>query len=183
MTALFLGALSFPICALSDWLGLRGKRRSASALFALGCLLLAASSVALFRDNYPGHLTLLRVLLLLGAAGALALEFYTLFFALPFSDTYAGDGGLSVVDTGVYALCRHPGVLWLALMYLLAAAALGGAQLWTAALLYTALDMAYVWWQDRFIFPHTLAGYGAYQKRTPFLLPTRDSIRACFRSK
>ena len=104
MTALLLGALSFPICALSDWLGLRGKRRSASALFALGCLLLAASSVVLFCDNYPGHLTPPRVLLLLAAAGALVLEFYTLFFALPFSDTYAGDGGLSVVDTGVYAL-------------------------------------------------------------------------------
>ena len=55
-------------------------------------------------------------------------------------------------------------MIWLALMYLLAAAALGGAQLWTAALLCTALDTAYVWWQDRFIFPHTLAGYDAYHK-------------------
>ena len=183
MTALLLGALSFPVCALSDWLGLRGRRRAASALFALGCLLLSASSALLFWSNAPDHLTLLRVLLLLGAAGALALEFYTLFFALPFSDTYAGDGGLSVINTGVYALCRHPGVLWLALAYLLSAAALGGAPLWIASLLYTALDTAYVWWQDRFVFPHTLTGYRAYQQETPFLLPTCASIRACFHSK
>ena len=45
-------------------------------------------------------------------AGAFAALIYTLFFALPFDETYAKqNNGRYVCDRGVYALCRHPGIL------------------------------------------------------------------------
>ena len=77
----------------------------------------------------------------------------------------------------MYALCRHPGVLWFAGLYgcLWAAA---GVPLWEAAL-YSGLNVLLVIFEDRCVFPARLEGYGAYQASTPFLLPNRRSIRAC----
>ncbi len=50
----------------------------------------------------------------------LALLIYTLFFALPFEETYCEENKLRAAYTeGVYGLCRHPGVLWFAGAYLL----------------------------------------------------------------
>ena len=74
----------------------------------------------------------------------LALLLYTLFFALPFSATYApGSGPAPLCRTGVYALCRHPGVLWLSLFYFSLWLAAGSAELFAAFLGYTVLDVAY----------------------------------------
>ena len=84
-----------------------------------------------------------------------------------------------LVDTGVYALCRHPGVLWLGGFYLFAWLAAGGAALLAAFALYTALDALYVLWQDRVIFPVSIEHYAAYRRSTPFLLPTAASLRRC----
>ena len=46
-----------------------------------------------------------------GALCFLALLIYTLFFALPFEETYCEENKLRAAYTeGVYGLCRHPGV-------------------------------------------------------------------------
>ena len=83
--------------------------------------------------------------------------------------------------TGVYALCRHPGVLWFAGLF---------ACLWLAAGLplqdaavYTILNVLLVWFEDRCVFPDLLEGYEAYRASTPFLIPNGKSIRACIRGK
>ena len=170
--------------ALGDELCALRRRRGAGALFPLGCLLLAgATAVLAGRRLGQGGLPLgAAVVWLLLAAAALALLIHTLFFALP----AAGSGALPpcghlrpLADRGVYALCRHPGVLWLGLFYGCLWAALGGADLGRACLLYTGLDVLYALWQDRRVFPRTIAGYGGYQGRTPFLIPTLQSMRAC----
>ena len=53
-------------------------------------------------------------ILLLGIATIFfVLLIYTLFFALPFDKTYQNESEKRMAYTeGVYALCRHPGVLW-----------------------------------------------------------------------
>ena len=54
----------------------------------------------------------------IGAMCFLALLIYTLFFALPFEETYCEENRLRAAYTeGVYGLCRHPGVLWFAGAY------------------------------------------------------------------
>lgn len=185
MTALFFGAAAFALMALADWLGALRHMRGAALLFPLGCAALAGATVwlAAHRLRAAGLPDGARAIVCLGlAACALALLMHTLFFALP----VAGSGALPptsgkqpLAHTGVYALCRHPGVLWLGAFYLALWGALGGAPLGWAFALFTGLDTAYVLWQDKKVFPHTIENYAAYQRDTPFLIPHARSVRAC----
>ena len=60
----------------------------------------------------------------------LGLLIYTLFFALPFQETYVDQtAGAKTYDKGMYALCRHPGVLWFTGFYCCLWLAWGGAAL------------------------------------------------------
>ena len=171
MTALLLaGAAAFGLMALSDALCVFARRPAARGLFVAGQLLLVlATALLLWRTG----------------AGAFALC-DTLFFALP-----AGGSGLlppkatglrPLIDTGMFALCRHPGVLWLGLVYLALWGLLGGAALLWAFMLFFVLDVLYVLWQDIWLFPRSIEGYAAYRQRTPFLVPTPRSVRACIAS-
>ena len=102
---------------------------------------------------------------------------YTLFFALPVEASYARPGEeRGACTTGVYTLCRHPGVLWFAGLYGCLWAA-GGLPLWEAAVL-SGLNVGLVVFEDRCVFPAKLKGYDDYRRTTPFLLPSRQSVRA-----
>lgn len=181
--ALLAGALSFALDAASDALAALCGRRGGRALFVLAGALLGGATLALVWDARPAAAGP-RLLWLLLAALFLALLVGTVFIATAQGGSSglppAGDR-LPLVDSGVYALCRHPGVLWLGGFYLALFLALGGAALLLAAVLFTALDALYVLWQDRCVFGRTIAGYAAYRRRTPFLLPTADSLRRCLR--
>lgn len=172
MISLTLGSLGFVLFFASD--GAHLRHRPGRHLFALGGVLLCAATVLLMRGvEYDA------AAIVCGTAALLlfALLVYTLFFALP--KTAYTDGRPTLVDRGVYALCRHPGVLWLAGFYL----CLWGMCRTTDALLaffmFTLLDVLYAAWQDVYVFPRTIAGYGAYRARVPFLLPTARSVRLC----
>ena len=115
---------------------------------------------------------------LIFAALLLALEIYTLFFALSAKEAYTCQRqARPVCKSGVYALCRHPGVLWFAGLYLCLWAAAGLAL--RAAVFFSVLDVLLVLFEDRCVFPARLDGYDDYRAETPFLLPNRQSIRAC----
>ncbi len=67
------------------------------------------------------------------------------FFALPFQETYVVQNvGNKVCAQGMYALCRHPGVLWFTGFYLSLWFALGGFRLFCIALWYSCLNLCYV---------------------------------------
>lgn len=187
MSALLLmaGAAAFGLMALSDWLCVLRGRAWGGRLFAAGCLLLAGATAGLLAGRGAPRPASLPWWAL--AAGMLALLLYTLLGALP-----AGGSHLMpptepalrpLVDTGVYALCRHPGVLWLGGFYLFAWCAAGGWPLLAAFVLFTGLDVAYVFWQDRVIFPVSIEHYRLYQKTTPFLVPSAASLRRCLRRR
>ena len=112
---LCVGILSFGCMALSDWLCVLRGRKEAGALFPAGCLLLAiATGGMLLESDFPAW-TWLRTVMLCLALGMLALLVHAVFFAL----NQGGSGAMPpaagekqpLVSTGVYALCRHPGVL------------------------------------------------------------------------
>ena len=166
--------LLFFLCDYNDW---RWSRLSLRACFPLGALLLAAGTVwEIWRGTPPLHGWFR------GAAALLAVFFfgllvYTLFFALPVEASYARPGEeRGACTTGVYALCRHPGVLWFAGLYGCLWAA-GGLPLWEAAVL-SGLNVGLVIFEDRCVFPAKLKGYDDYRRTTPFLLPNRQSVRA-----
>ena len=115
---------------------------------------------------------------LLFAAGLV----YSLFFAIPFDETYARQSsGRRVCRRGVYALCRHPGILFFFGMYLfLGLAALPSPGLLARGMFFSALDLGYAWFQDRQTFPKTFCDYPDYRNNVPFLIPTKASFaEAC----
>ena len=108
---------------------------------------------------------------------------YSLFLEIPFKRTYITEGtGDKLVTTGTYALVRHPGVLWYALMLI-------GLTLisrrWLAlfaAPIWFLMDVFYVWLQERFFFNQTFPGYELYKRQTPMLIPNRKSIVRCLQT-
>lgn len=175
------GVASFGCMALSDWLCVIRGNSKAGALFPAGCVLLAAVTAGMLgRTGFPGW-NGGRVLFLVPALGMLGLLVYSVAGILH----QGGSSALPpapgqkrpLVSTGVYALCRHPGVLWLGGFYGFLWLTFGGWDWFLAAVLFTAADGVYAWWQDQQVFPRSIADYLEYQKGTPFLLPTRDSIR------
>ena len=109
----------------------------------------------------------------------LLLLVYSLFFALPFQQTYLEEAAeRRAYDRGVYALCRHPGVLWFILFYLCCWLARGSDALFWAWVLFSLLNVGYIVLQDLYIFPRTFGNYGEYRKTTPFLIPNRAACGA-----
>lgn len=187
LACLGLGALAFGLMVLSDYAQVLRGRRGAGALFPAGGVLLVLSTLVLSADalrrydHGPWSLVCGA-----GALLMLALLLYTLFFALPAGGSSAAtaqkDELRPLVDTGVFALCRHPGVLSLGGFYACLWGALGGWALGLAFVLFTLLDAAYAAWQGRYVFPRSIRDYAAYRAVTPRFLPTARSLRRCLQT-
>ena len=180
MVSLSLGIGGFLLYLLYDINSFTCRSRLLHTAFALGTLLIGAATALdvweawrLGAFSGPGDAALL-----LAAAACLAALVYSLFFALPFQETYREQAEeRRVYDGGVYALCRHPGILCFFGVYLcLGLAALPG-DLLVHGMVFSLLNLAYAGFQDRMTFPRTFCDYEAYRQRAPFLIPTGDSIR------
>jgi len=180
MISLLLGIAAFGLYLLYDINSYTRKLGFVHSFFLLGTVLLAIATAldvwaAVKAGAFSGWLD---IVLLIGAAAFFVALIYSLFFALPFQETYTEqEGSGRVYSGGVYALCRHPGILCFFGMYLL----LGLAALPTGMILncviFSLLDLGYAWFQDRVTFPKTFCDYTDYQKNVPFLIPTKASIR------
>lgn len=115
---------------------------------------------------------------LIVSLGFLGLLIYTLFFALPFDDTYVKQADVRKTYTeGMYALSRHPGVLWFAGFYISLYFSFGTSNLLMLAVVLTSMNFLYIVLQDVIIFPTVLSDYSQYKKATPFLVPNIKSTR------
>ena len=104
---------------------------------------------------------------------------YTLFFALPFTETYVEQDAHKTYDKKMYALCRHPGVLWFAGFYMCLWLAFGTKPMLVMALWFSFLNFCYVVLQDFYTFPKIFSDYRDYQKHVPFLIPNGKSLKRC----
>ncbi|MBU5626229.1 hypothetical protein KQI82_04745 [Oscillibacter sp. MSJ-2] len=170
------GVMGFALFFLSDWNDLHRGDKRLCWLFPAGAVLFCSAVAA---ESRPGAAPLTGAWQIIAAAAAvifLALEVYSLFFALPAGDSYGKPGAKRPALTqGVYALCRHPGVLWMIGLLICLWLSCGLPLLCVAV--YSLLDVLLVVYEDRCVFPVLLEGYDAYQKRTPFLVPSAGSIR------
>lgn len=182
MMVMLLGTLSFLLMIFYDFNQLRFHLAIGKWSFALGGALLSGVTFYLVYQHRQGLLD--GGFISIGYMGIailfLGLLIYTLFFALPFEKTYVDQTKIEVYDKGVYALCRHPGILWFFLFYLFLSFALQSMEVVYACFLFSGLNLFYAYLQDNITFPQQLSGYGSYQERVPFLIPTRQSIAACF---
>ena len=169
---------AFLLMLLSDYLKVAEQRRWGNACFLLGLMLFTASLAwGMALGSWFSVALPLRVLFFLLAALAALLEAVSLFGALPARETYLGQGETPLADRGMYALCRHPGALWLPALLLFLSLGLGSLGLLLSGALAAGLNVFYVWMQDRWVFPQTIPGYQNYRKHTPFLIPTRASVK------
>ncbi len=174
MLSLVLGLTAFALYFIYDINSITRQYRLLHYSFTLGTLLLSAATVldlaeALKIGAIAGAVD---YVLLAGAALCFGALIYCLFFALPFQETYAEDSKLRpVYSGGVYGLCRHPGILcFFAMELLLGLSALPSGML-VRGMIFSALNLAYAYFQDRVSFPETFCDYRDYQKKVPFLIP------------
>lgn len=184
MVQILLGAAPFALALALDWVS---WLRFARLKPILGLASAAAFAVALAwtlatpgRFAWPAWTAYVGWPLLV--AGSLLLA-YSLFVEIPFAATYARPGvGTQLVTSGTYALVRHPSVLWLGLGLAGLVLVSRGPLMLIAAVVWLALDVVCAWLQEAFLFCRMFPGYAAYQRTTPMLVPTRQSIARCLRT-
>ena len=121
MWQIVLGSFGFLLYFIYDINSIRKKNVIFQKFFAVGTVFVVVSLLMelLFLWGQCQHRIGRMIGFGTGAVGFFALLIYTLFFALPFEETYCEDNKLRAAYTeGMYGVCRHPGVLWFAGAYL-----------------------------------------------------------------
>jgi protein-S-isoprenylcysteine O-methyltransferase Ste14 len=167
---LMLGIFAFIVLTMFDYNKLKMLHPLLNGLFAVGVGLIIIATFMILSVDLP-LFTFQATPLLWVVSGLGFIEMiYALFFALPFSKTYVKTSlNSEIITTGLYGLCRHPGVWGFFIFYLFAALASGNGSLLIAAVVWTLMDILHVWIQDSLFFVKTLKGYTLYKKTTPFL--------------
>lgn len=176
----FLGSFGFLLLFVYDCNSIFWEKKYLFPSLFLGFILISAAAVLAFVRSFQWSAFFSPFGILFALMGILCLFLlcHTLFFALPFRDTYGNHEGEAVLcKTGVYALCRHPGVLWLFLLLIFSALSIKSLPMLKLGLYLTAWNIAYVVFQDHMTFIKLFKEYPEYKKETPFLIPTLQSIK------
>lgn len=177
MGLLFLGIIGLVLLLIYDFASLK-KVKKRYVLAAGGYLTHAlAIFLALFRDrnlllpewtSWPGAFLVLAGLWWLC---------YCLFLFPPIKRTYSEEERPALVFEGPYAFSRHPGfsgyITFLGGLVLISRS----SYLLRAGLIWTFLNLLYIYIQDRWLFPHIFSEYIEYRQKTPMIFPNRKSLR------
>lgn len=173
ITFYVLGAFAFVMFILYDINQIKGNVKKYNLLFPFGIAMLLGLTILITVEstvtyNFSKYLIIVFWAL---AVAFFILLCYTLFFAVPFDAAYLQGSKQKLSTHGVYGVCRHPGVLFLAGAYIFLALALGRQSLLIAGVVFTIYNIIYVVVQDQWIFPIIFEGYDDYKKSTHFLVP------------
>lgn len=180
MIYIIIGSFSFILFFLYDFNSVTWKNPVIHRFFLMGSVILLTATLIMlvqFRESlWKGIVN--NPIWLVFSIGFSTLLIYTLFFALPFDDTY---GHLSdnrkTYTKGVYSLCRHPGVLWFVGMYFSFYLLTKEPLILVISIIWSFWNILYVVFQDLWIFPKTFVDYHNYQSTTPFLIPSLSKLR------
>lgn len=168
-----VGSFGFALYFLYDWNRVFWKKRWMSKFFLIGTLCQVYAGGSYFCEAWVGE-NPLRLVWIPTAVLFLILLIYTLFFALPFDSTYCKDAeNHKVCRTGIYGVCRHPGIWWFFGCFFCLGMAGGNTDSLICGMILSGWNLAYAWYQDQWIFPKEFCDYREYQKEVPFLLPVR----------
>ena len=167
---IYLGISAFFLFVIGDLNDAFFKKRPLKACFPLGLLVLAIATA--FRLSVKD----LNIAWCAAAYVFLVLQLVALFGSFSAEEAYTNkhEDERTVTDTGLYAMCRHPGILFFVGLYL--CLHWGLSLPWLDTIVYIMLDLALAFVEDKYTFPVILNGYDDYRKTTPFLIPTISSI-------
>lgn len=184
MFYIFIGSTAFVFFFMFDYYNLRNQIAKKYVCSLLGVVIFVFSVTMTFFTSqqvdvpvplkiFSGGLSLIFCLLLI----------YSLFLELPFKQTYTNSTYNSkLVDTGTYALTRHPGVLWFFLFFMFLFLATGLVLVALGGIGWTIVNVIYVYFQEKVFFIKMFPEYRGYQKTTPMLIPNYYSIRRCIKT-
>jgi protein-S-isoprenylcysteine O-methyltransferase Ste14 len=171
--------LVFSLYIIYDINSISIKNGVLSKFFLLGSLIFLVEntiilSTLLFRINF----NLKNILLLFLSLVFFILLIYTLFFSLPFNETYVDeDKTRQVVRTGMYSLSRHIGVLWFIFMYICLIIVFKDHTFTIFALISCLMNLIYIVFQDNYSFLKLFDDYQEYKEEVSFLIPTINSLK------
>ena len=170
---LLIGSVGFILCFLYDWNRVFWKRKWISGFFWIGCLCQVYAGIRFiieaWHNQHSGWFIWLGIAVLF-----LICLIYTLFFALPFDSTYCQEADQhKVCRTGLYGICRHPGIWWFFGCFLCLGGACGSKTAIAYGCTLSLINLLYAWYQDKWIFPEEFSDYRDYQKEVPFLIPVK----------
>lgn len=165
--------LAFVLFVLYDYNQIMNNYRLLRSFFFLGVSIIALVTVGLIITSEASFTFALPLRIAFYVAGVICFMFliHTLFFAIKFEDAYINGSKQKLCTTGIFALCRHPGVLFLSGAYLFAGLATGRVEILWLCLILTFCNIAYVTIQDMYTFPILFDKYSEYKESTPFLIP------------
>lgn len=182
-----LSIAGFSLLILADLLWAKG-RKGARILRGSGYFLVGAAVIlfalapnpwwpiplpagAAFQQPGPLPSPLGAALLVLIIAASSFLLFWSVFLEIGIAKRRLGLGPKSIVSTGTYHWCRHPGFWWFASLMIAIGALRGFSAYYLTILLLIALNLLLILIQDRYTFPTVFCGYEEYRKNVPFLIP------------
>lgn len=185
MLPVIIGSIGFLCYFAYDINSITKKNEILQKGFLIGTILVATGTILMGYDGWKrirldSVMTYLFVMIIIVM---FILLIYTLFFALPFKSTYVEECKERKAYTeGVYALCRHPGVLWYTGMYLGVAGMIGSPKALLQSGIFVLWNVGYIVLQDKLIFPKTFVNYEEYKKAAPFLIPNKKSLERCLKT-
>ena len=171
-----IGGIGFILFFLYDWNRVFWKHKWMSGFFWIGCLCQIYAGVSFLVEAYGNQRS--GWMIWIGAAlFFFAGLIHTLFFALPFDSTYRQEADQhKVCRTGLYGICRHPGIWWFFGCFLCLGGACGSKTSIVYGIVLSFINLLYAWYQDKWIFPVEFSDYRDYQKEVPFLLPFKRRL-------
>lgn len=185
MEYVVLGAISFVIYFFFDIYTLRNeiKKKMIFGISGIFLLLFSTYKIIVSSEKVTYFSPTMRLISGILFIASLLLLIYSLFLEIPFSKTYGkSEHNTELVDTGTYALCRHPGVLWLGLVFFFLYFMTGVYLVIYAGVTWSLINVIYVILQERFIFIKMFPSYKEYIKTTPMLVPNIQSIKKFIRT-
>lgn len=182
MNLIAMGIVGFVLFLLYDINSIKWQVKWLRGLFFLGCLFIGVATAGVLWSVRGSFVvpTIERIAWFFIALSFFNLLVYTIFFSLSFKKTYRiSDIKTKVLDKGVYALCRHPGVLWFAFFYGSLLGLFRHPMVMTMAFLFSLINLLYAFFQDIWTFPKSFDDYLPYCRVTPFMIPNATSIRNC----
>jgi len=177
MNYCLIGTISYILFYIYDINEIKKFHIIVKGAFILGIILQIGATIGIIIAN----LEYLNISILGLVISILGISFliYSLFFALPFGETYLKIGEKRTVYTkGVYAMSRHPGVIFYIIFYIGLAILQPTSTTVSTYIIWCLLNISYVIFQDLWTFPRAFDDYHKYRQTTPFLIPTLKSIKS-----